>query len=44
MNEVLSYIVIAGLFLGIMVPLVLGIFDYARKNKEMDKKARMKKS
>jgi hypothetical protein len=38
----LSFIVIAGLFLGIMVPLVLGIIDFARKNREMDKKAHLK--
>jgi hypothetical protein len=40
MNQVLMYIVIAGVFLGGMIPLVLAIIDYARENKELDKKIR----
>jgi succinate-acetate transporter protein len=36
MSEILTYIVIAGVFLGGMVPLVLGIIDYAKENKKID--------
>ena len=42
MNDVLPYIVIAGVFLGGAVPIILGIIDFARKNREMDKKSHSK--
>ena len=42
MNDALPYIVIIGVFLSVFIPVVLGIFDYARENREMDKKAHSK--
>ena len=40
MNQFVIYIVIAGVFLGGMIPLVLAIVDYARENRNLDKKIR----
>jgi succinate-acetate transporter protein len=40
MVDVISYIVIAGVFLGGMIPLVAGIISYAKENKRLDREKR----
>jgi succinate-acetate transporter protein len=35
--DIISYIVIAGVFLGGMIPLVAGIISYAKENKKLDR-------
>lgn len=40
-NAVFSYIIITGVFLAVAVPLVLGIIDYAKENKELDQKRKL---
>lgn len=39
MSDILSYIIIAGVFLGGMVPLVAGIFHYQKENRRLDELA-----
>ncbi|MBL0742868.1 hypothetical protein [Chryseolinea lacunae] len=43
MSDLFSYIVIAGIFLGGMVPIVAGIIYYVKENKRLDHEAALDK-
>jgi len=42
MNDILSYIVIGGVFLAGMIPIIAGIIHYKKENRRLDKESRKK--